>query len=262
MIAIVALGTRIGDVNVLAYLAAFGGGVVSFLSPCVLPLVPGYLSMVSGLDLAELQDQSRVHARRIVATTAWFVAGFGAVFVAWGLSATALGRLLRDHQSLLTRLSGTLMLAMALFLLGSLFLRAPWLYQEKRFHPQLGHFGNAAPAIAGVAFGFGWSPCIGPILGSILGIAANQHRVWAGGTLLAVYSLGLGLPFLLTGLLLGRLGGALGWVRRHFVLIVGGSAAVIGAFGLLLMFDELSRLSLHLQTWLTDAHLEWLVELG
>ncbi len=262
MIAIVALGTRIGDVNVLAYLAAFGGGVVSFLSPCVLPLVPGYLSMVSGLDLAELQDQSRVHARRIVATTAWFVAGFGTVFVAWGLSATALGRQLRDHQSLLTRLSGTLMLAMALFLLGSLFLHAPWLYQEKRFHPRLGRFGDAAPAIAGVAFGFGWSPCIGPILGSILGIAANQHRVWAGGTLLAVYSLGLGLPFLLTGLLLGRLGGALGWVRRHFSVIVGGSAAVIGAFGLLLMFDELSRLSLHLQTWLTDAHLEWLVELG
>jgi cytochrome c-type biogenesis protein len=259
---LLALGARFSDVNVLAYLAAFGGGVVSFLSPCVLPLVPGYLSMVTGLDLGELQDQSHVHARRIVTTTAWFVAGFGAVFVALGLSATGLGQLLRDHQSVLTRLSGTLMLSMALFLLGSLFLRAPWLYQEKRFHPQLGGFGNAAPAIAGVAFGFGWSPCIGPILGSILGIAANQHRVWAGGTLLAVYSLGLGLPFLLSGLLLGRLGGALGWVKRHFVVIVGGSAVVIGAFGLLLMFDELSRLSLHLQTWLTDAHLKWLVELG
>ena len=259
---LLALGTRISDVNALAYLAAFGGGVVSFLSPCVLPLVPGYLSMVTGLDLVELEDHSRVHARRIITTTAVFVAGFGAVFVAWGLSATALSRLLRDHQSILTRLSGTVMLAMALFLLGSLFLRAPWLYQEKRFHPRLGRFGNAAPAVAGVAFGFGWSPCIGPILGSILGIAANQHRVWAGGTLLAVYSLGLGLPFLLTGLLLGRLGGALGWVKRHFVFIVGGSAVVIGAFGLLLMFDELSRLSVNLQTWLTDAHLKWLVELG
>ncbi len=260
--AILALGARFSDVNVLAYIAAFGGGVVSFLSPCVLPLLPGYLSMVTGLDLGELQDEPRVHAGRIVGTTAWFVAGFGAVFVALGLSATGLGQLLRDHQSVLTRVSGAAMLAMALFLLGSLFLRAPWLYQEKRFHPQLGRFGNAAPAVAGVAFGFGWSPCIGPILGSILGIAANQHRVWAGGTLLAVYSLGLGLPFLLSGLLLGRIGGALTWVKRHFVLIVGGSALVIGAFGLLLMFDELSRLSLHLQTWLTDAHLKWLVELG
>jgi cytochrome c-type biogenesis protein len=260
--AILALGSRISDVNLLAYLAAFGGGVISFLSPCVLPLLPGYLSMVTGLDLAELQDEPRVHARRIVTTTAVFVAGFGAVFVALGLSASAFGQLLRDHQSVLTRVSGALLLAMALFLLGSLFLRAPWLYQEKRFHPQLGRFGNAAPAVAGVAFGFGWSPCIGPILGSILGIAANQHRLWAGGTLLAVYSLGLGLPFLLAGLALGRLGGALGWVKRHFVVLVAGSAVIIGAFGLLLMFDELSRLSVHLQEWLTDAHLRWLVELG
>jgi len=260
--AILALGSRFSDVNLLAYLAAFGGGVVSFLSPCVLPLVTGYLSVVTGLDLTELQDEPRVHTRRIVATTAWFVAGFGVVFVALGLSASGFGQLLRDHQSILTRVSGAVLLAMALFLLGSLFLRAPWLYQEKRFHPQLGRFGNAAPAVAGVAFGFGWSPCIGPILGSILGIAANQHRLWAGGTLLAVYSLGLGLPFLLSGLLLGRLGGALGWVKRHFVLIVGGSAVIIGAFGLLLMFDQLSRLSVHLQEWLTDVHLRWLVELG
>jgi cytochrome c-type biogenesis protein len=259
---ILALGARFSDVNLLAYLAAFGGGVVSFLSPCVLPLLPGYLSMVTGLDLSELQDEPRQHTRRIVTTTAYFVAGFGSVFVALGLSATSIGQLLRDHQTALTRLSGALMLAMALFLLGSLFLRAPWLYQEKRFHPQLGRFGNAAPAVAGVAFGFGWSPCIGPILGSILGIAANQHRVWAGGTLLAVYSLGLGLPFLLSGLALGRLSGALGWVKRHFVWLVGGSAVIIGIFGLLLMFDQLSRLSVNLQTWLTNAHLRWLVELG
>jgi cytochrome c-type biogenesis protein len=259
---LLALGSRISDVNVLAYLAAFGGGVVSFLSPCVLPLVPGYLSMVTGLDLAELQDDSRVHVRRIVATTALFIAGFGAVFVALGLSASSFGQLLRDHQSVLTRISGTIMFGMALFLLGSLFLRAPWLYQEKRFHPQLGRFGVAAPAVAGAAFGFGWSPCIGPILGSILGIAANQDRVWAGGTLLVAYSLGLGLPFLVTGLALGRVGGALGWVKRHFPLIVGASAVVLGGFGILLMFDELSRLSLHLQRWLTDAHLEWLVNLG
>jgi cytochrome c-type biogenesis protein len=259
---ILGLGSRIGDVNLLAYLAAFGGGVVSFLSPCVLPLLPGYLSIVTGLDLAELQENSRVHTRRIVITTAWFIAGFGSVFIALGLSATSLGQLLRDHQTALTRISGAVLLSMALFLLGSLFLRAPWLYQEKRFHPQLGRYGNAAPAVAGVAFGFGWSPCIGPILGSILGIAANQHRVWAGGTLLAVYSLGLGLPFLLSGLLLGRLGGALSWFKRHFAAIVGGSAVIIGLFGLLLMFDQLSRLSVHLQTWLTDAHLEWLVQLG
>jgi len=154
---------------------------------------------------------------------------------------------LRDHQSTLTRLSGAMMFAFALFLLGSLFLQAPWLYQEKRFHPHLGAFGVAAPAVAGAAFGFGWSPCIGPILGSILGIAANEQRVWAGGTLLVFYSLGLGLPFLVCGLALGRLGGALNWVKRHFPLIVGFSAIVLGIFGLLLMFDQLSELSVRLQ---------------
>ena len=97
------------------------------------------------------------------------------------------------------------MLAMALFLLGSMFLRAPWLYQEKRFHPDLGRLRRRPlPLVAGAAFGFGWSPCLGPILGSILGIAAAQRRVWAGGTLLAAYSFGLGLPFLVTGLALDR----------------------------------------------------------
>jgi cytochrome c-type biogenesis protein len=257
-----ALGSRIGDVNALAYLAAFGGGIVSFLSPCVLPLVPGYLSMVTGLDIATLEDDSHVHVRRIVGTTALFVLGFGTVFVALGLSASSFGTLLREHQSLLTRLSGTLMFAMGIFLLGSLFLRAPWLYQERRFAPHLGKYGSAAPVVAGAAFGFGWSPCIGPILGSILGIAANQNRVWAGGTLLIAYSLGLGVPFLLTGLLLGRVGAAFSWVKRHYPLIVGTAAGVLCLFGLLLMFDELSRLSGDLQGWLTDWHLEWLVNLG
>jgi cytochrome c-type biogenesis protein len=262
MTPLLALGSRISDVDALAYLAAFGGGVVSFLSPCVLPLVPGYVSMVTGLDIATLQDDSRGNVRRIVATTALFVFGFAAVFVALGLSASAFGQLLRDHQSLLTRISGTVMLAMGLFLLGSMFLRAPWLYQERRFAPQLGRFGTAAPVVAGAAFGFGWSPCIGPILGSILGIAATQDRVVAGATLLIAYSLGLGVPFLMTGLLLGRLGGTFGWVKRHFPLIVGTAAAVLCLFGVLLMFDQLPRVSAELQRWLTDANLEWLVELG
>lgn len=257
-----AFGSPIEEVGVLAYLAAFGGGVVSFLSPCVLPLLPAFLSMVTGLDIATLEEGSKAHTGRIVRTTASFVAGFGAVFVLLGLSASAVGQALSEHQELLTRVSGALMLAMAMFLLGSLFLRAPWLYQEKRFHPQLGRFGAAAPVVAGAAFGFGWSPCIGPILGSILGIAATQDRAWAGASLLAVYTLGLGLPFLVAALTLGRIGGALGWVKRHFPLIVGGSAVVLGIFGVLLMFDQLSRLTAELQRLLDDTPLEWLVELG
>ena len=262
MAALLALGSRISDVNGLAYLAALGGGIVSFLSPCVLPLVPGYLSIVTGLDIAVLEGDAGAHTKRIVGTTALFVAGFGTVFVLLGLTASGIGQPLRVHQEMLTRISGALMLGMALFLLGSLYLRAPWLYQEKRFHPELGKYGAALPLVAGAAFGFGWSPCFGPILGSILGIAATQQRVWAGATLLAAYSIGLGLPFLITGLALQRVSGALGWVKQHFPAIVVGSSLVLAGFGLLLMFDELSRLSGDLSRALTDAHLDWLVNLG
>ena len=151
---------------------------------------------------------------------------------------------------------------MGLFLLGSLFLRAPWLYQEKRFHPQLGRFGVAAPIVAGVAFGFGWSPCIGPILGSIIGIAATQDRVWAGATLLAAYTVGLGLPFLVVGLALGRVGGALAWVKRHFPVLVGSAAVVLIAFGVVLMFDQLARVTSEMQQALDGTPFEWAVTLG
>ena len=113
-----------------------------------------------------------------------------------------------------------------------------------------------------MAFGFGWSPCFGPILGSILGIAASQQRIWAGASLLAVYSIGLGLPFLFAGLALDHVAGTIGWVKRHYPLLVVGSAIVLGGFGILLMFDALSRLSADLQRWLTDAHLDWIVNLG
>jgi cytochrome c-type biogenesis protein len=262
MAALLALGSRINDVNALAYIAAFGGGIVSFLSPCVLPLVPGYLSMVTGLDIAVLEEGSGTNTKRVLGTTALFIAGFGTVFVLLGLTASSIGQPLREHQEMLTRISGALMLGMALFLLGSMFLRAPWLYQEKRFHPDLGRYGAAMPLVAGAAFGFGWSPCIGPVLGSILGIAATQQRVWAGATLLVAYSIGLGLPFLISGLALQRVSGAMGWVKRHFPAIVVGSSLILGGFGLLLMFDQLSRLTVDFQRALTDAHLDWLVNLG
>ncbi len=253
---------RIQRVGPISYLVAFAGGVVSFLSPCVLPLVPGYLSMVTGLDISTLEKDSRAHLGGIAATTGVFVAGFGSVFVLLGLSASAIGGALRDHQDTLTRVSGALMLAMAIFLAGSTFLRLPWLYQEKRFHPQFGRFGKAAPFVAGAAFAFGWSPCIGPVLGSILTIAADSGRAWTGATLLGAYTLGLGLPFLVTGLALGSLGGALAWVKRHSQVVVLGSAALLGAFGVLLMLDQISALTRELQRSLDGTPLEWLVELG
>lgn len=250
------------DVNALSYLAAFGGGLISFLSPCVLPIVPGYVSLITGLDAAELEDARGRQTWAITRDTSLFVAGFGTVFVLLGLSATSLGQFLFDNQSTLTRLSGVLVLAMALFMIGSLVAQAPWLYQELRFQPRLGRFGRAAPSVAGIAFGFGWTPCIGPVLTSILLVAANQDRVWTGAALLAAYSLGLGIPFLATGLAFGRMTRALGSMRRQLPRIVLVSSMVMAAFGLVLVFDQLPWVTTQMRSGLQAVGLDWVVELG
>lgn len=250
------------NLSLFTYLAAFGGGVISFLSPCVLPIVPGYLSLVTGLDLAELRAGQRRHLLRITRDTGLFVLGFGTVFVLLGLSATTVGAVFFRNQLLLTRLSGALVLAMALFMLGSLYLRAPWLYQEKRFHPAVSRLGPFAPPVAGAAFGFGWTPCIGPVLGSILAVAASQGRAWTGASLLAAYSLGLGLPFLIAGLALGRLAGTFAFVKRHFSGIVFVSATTLAFFGVLLIFNRLVWVTARLQEALEAAGLDGLVTLG
>lgn len=256
------LSVEIESINLAAYIFAFLGGVISFLSPCVLPLVPGYLSIITGLDIAEIEGGSRRHAGTIIRDTALFVLGFGAVFTLLGLSATTIGSVLFDNQLLLSRLSGALVLAMALFMLGSLFMQAPWLYSEARFHPKLGRFGRAAPTVAGAAFGFGWSPCIGPALTSILAIAASADRAWTGASLLATYSVGLGLPFLITGLMLGRLAGAFGFVKRHYTGFVAGSALLLAVIGVLLTTNQLVELTAVLQDLLEAIGLGWVVELG
>lgn len=151
----------------------------------MLPIVPAYLSVITGLDIAELEHGNRHQQRRIARDTTLFVLGFAAVSSALGLTATTLGHALLRSQTTLTRLSGPLALSFALFLLGSLVLRAPWLYQEKRFHPTLSRFGPFAAPIAGAAFGFGWTPCIGPGLGSVLALAATRGNAVQGVGLLA-----------------------------------------------------------------------------
>lgn len=246
----------------LTYAVAFGGGLISFASPCVLPLVPGYLSIITGLDVAELQESKKSNTWAVTRDTGLFVLGFGAVFVLLGISATSIGSFVFDQQILLTRISGALVLAMALFMLGSIYLQAPWLYQEMRFHPQLGRYGRAAPTVAGAAFGFGWTPCIGPVLTSILAIAAASGRASTGAALLAAYTLGLGLPFLATGLLMGRLSGSLAWVQRNLQTIVIVSSISLAVFGVLLIFNQLIRITSWIQELLRSVGLDILVELG
>lgn len=243
------------------YVAAFGGGVVSFLSPCVLPIVPAYLSLITGLDVTS-PSGGRGQLVRVARDTGLFIAGFSTVFILLGLSATTIGRAVFQNQLILTRVSGLVVIAMALFLLASLVARAPWLYQERRFHPDLSRFGRFAAPVAGAAFGLGWTPCIGPVLGSVLAVAATRGEAARGATLLAVYSAGLGVPFLVTGLAFSRLSGAFGWVKRHFTAITAASATSLAFFGVLLTFNRLVWVTTQLQTALDAVGLGALLNLG
>jgi len=246
----------------LYVLIAFGGGIISFLSPCVLPIVPGYLSLVSGLTLGEIQEARATTLRRIAVTTGLFVLGFTVVFVVLGLATTAISDTLFHNQETLTRVSGGLVLLMAAYLAGSQLLTTPRMYQEFRFHPHLERFGPVAAPVAGVAFGLGWTPCIGPILGTVLGFAAQGQEVGRAAVLLTAYSLGLGVSFLAVGLAFGRFAAPLAWVKRHARALTLVSAAVLAVFGLILLTDSLPTVTARLSDAMDSLGLRGLVELG
>lgn len=243
-------------------LVAFGGGIVSFASPCVLPVVPAYLSMVTGLDLGELQRGRKRQIARIARDTLLFIFGFGVVFVLLGVSATAIGSTLVRNHTLLTRISGGVILAMAAFLAASVVVNLPVLYGEARFHVNASRFGPFAAPVAGVAFGFGWTPCIGPVLSSVLVVALSDRGLGNGAVLLAFYALGLGVPFLIVGCGLGTAAGALKIVRRHLRAITLGSSVLLACFGVLLVLNKLSWVTSVLESWMRDIGLGRLVTLG
>jgi cytochrome c-type biogenesis protein len=246
----------------LYLLTAFGGGVISFLSPCVLPIVPGYLSLVTGLSVGEIQERDRHYLLRIAVNTGLFVLGFTVIFVLLGLVTTAAGTALFRNQETLTRISGALVLLMALYLAGSQLLTTPRLYQEFRFHPHLDRFGPVAAPVAGAAFGLGWTPCIGPVLGAVLGFAAAGDDIGRATLLLVAYSLGLGVAFLAVGLLMGKLTHALAWCRRHARAITLVSAGVLAIFGVILLTNQLASVTARLSNGLRDIGLSWLVDAG
>jgi cytochrome c-type biogenesis protein len=189
--------------DTISFAIAFGAGILSFLSPCVLPLVPGYISFLSGMSLEELREGTnhRKVLRRAGLTSVFFVIGFSIVFVALGASATFVGKLLAKHMIILTRIAGIVIVILGLHLLGVM--RIGWLNYEKRLKIKRFRPGFLGAVMIGFAFGFGWTPCIGPILAGILALAAGQETVIKGMLLLAVYSSGLGIPFIITGLAVG-----------------------------------------------------------
>jgi cytochrome c-type biogenesis protein len=242
-------------------LAAFGAGLLSFISPCVLPLVPGYLSYISGLSLDEMRGTGAVTGsaagvgvavaaspaarRQVVVSSLAFIFGFSIVFVALGAAASAVGQFLASQQAIFNRIAGTIIIIFGLHTMGVL--RIEWLYQEKRVHTSRKPAGIVGAALIGIAFAFGWTPCIGPILAGILALAGTQETVGQGVRLLSVYSMGLGVPFLATALMINRFFIAMGRIRRHYHKIELISGALLVVIGLLIFTNKFTIIA----QWLT-----------
>jgi cytochrome c-type biogenesis protein len=224
---------------------AFAAGFVSFVSPCCLPLVPGYLATVSGVKPGALGG--RVDPR-VVGRSALFVATFSLLFILLGLGATAIGSLLFENQPTLNKVAGVAIVAMGLLFVGSVFVTR--LSREFRPHALIERAGRGGPVVAGAAFAIAWTPCVGPTLGAILGLASTQQSTGEGALLLAVYSAGLAVPFLLSAVAYNAATRTFRFFRRHYAAIQVGSGLVLVAMGVLVLTGELFRLNIEVQQFL------------
>jgi cytochrome c-type biogenesis protein len=227
--------------------AAFGVGFLSFVSPCVLPLVPGYLSAVSGVSFADIQaKRSRL---KVLAPALLFCISFTAMFVALGMTATGLGQSLQEHRVLMREISGIVIAALGAFFIATLFI--PAFNKEFRSQALLSRAASGGPIVAGLAFAVAWLPCTGPTLGVILTAASNQSTVGKGAILLAFYSAGLAVPFLLCALAMNEMTRVFRFFRNHFRAITFVAGGILIAMGLLLYTNDLTRLN----TWANDLGL-------
>jgi cytochrome c-type biogenesis protein len=223
-------------------LLALAAGFVSFVSPCCLPLVPGYLAAISAGTVPGPGERPRPAA---IVRSLIFIASFAIVFILLGLSATALGSALAGNQLTLRRVAGVAIALMGLIFIGSAFVGR--LNREWRPPGLLERAGNGGPVVAGVAFALAWTPCVGPTLGAILGLASTQRDALEGGLLLAVYSAGLGVPFLLAAVGFQAAQRSFAWIRRHYVVIQVGAGAVLVAMGALVFTNQLFRINIEVQ---------------
>lgn len=234
------------QVNIIT---AFAFGILSFVSPCVLPIVPGYLSFISGVSFDEMQAVANVAAvrRRILLNALLFVAGFSVVFIALGASATAVGQFLHEQLATISKVAGVIIVILGLHMTG--LVRIPFLNYEKRFHTKGKPLGLLGAFVVGLAFAFGWTPCIGPILAVILAIASQQETIGEGIVLLTAYSLGLGIPFILTGLSLSVFTTVFNRVKMHLRKFEIASGILLILVGILIMTNYLTILSGYLARW-------------
>jgi cytochrome c-type biogenesis protein len=222
-------------------IAAFLAGLVSFLSPCVLPLVPGYVSLISGAGVEELKSEDGHLFRKVMLNSIGFILGFSIVFITLGALSTEVGHLLARYKSVLARVAGVIIILFGLHLTGILRINA--LYSDKRFHGVKGGSTPWGAFVIGFAFAFGWTPCVGPILGVILGFAATEDSVTKGIFLLAIYSLGLAVPFLLTALGIERFLKFYSRFRAHMHAVEVASGGLLIALGILLILGKFTLLA-------------------
>lgn len=242
---------------------AFIAGVLSFISPCVLPLIPGYLSFISGVSLEEMRGMQPVAAaagagtvtvasgvsaaakRQVIVTSLFFILGFSLVFVSLGASATYLGQFLMERLTIFGKIAGVLLIIFGLHTIGVF--KIPFLLNEARVQANTKPASMIGAVIVGISFAFGWTPCIGPILSAILLVAAQQDSVNQGIVLLSIYSLGLAIPFLLTAIAINQFFVAFKKIRRHYHTIEIVSGLLMIVIGLLIFFNRFTIIA----QWLT-----------
>jgi cytochrome c-type biogenesis protein len=236
--------------NNVSLIAAFAAGFLSFISPCVLPLIPGYVSFVSGVSLEDMRGDAAVSSarRHVLITSLFFVLGFSLVFIALGATASVVGRFLFEKQPILAKIAGVLLVIFGLHTMGVF--RIAFLETEKRMQADRKPAGAIGAMLVGIAFAFGWSPCIGPILGGILALAASKETVWEGTELLAVYSVGLGIPFLLTSIAINQFFAVSKRIRKHYHTIELVSGGLLVAIGVLIFTNQFTIIVRYLQPYL------------
>ncbi|OIP63322.1 MAG: cytochrome C biogenesis protein [Nitrospirae bacterium CG_4_9_14_3_um_filter_53_35] len=225
------------------FLFAFLGGLLSFISPCVLPLVPAYISYISGVSVEQLTGREKPSALLpgILAGSVLFVAGFSLVFTLLGASATLIGHIMTGHMGLLRRIAGLALVVLGLHTTG--LFRIGFLNYEKRFHVRTKRISYLQAFVIGVVFAFGWTPCIGPILAGILAMAGTQESVMTGVLLLLIYAMGLGIPFILMGLATGWSLSFISRVKKHFKAVEAVSGILLITIGVMIFMNRLGYFS-------------------
>jgi cytochrome c-type biogenesis protein len=234
----------------VTYIGAAGAGLLSFLSPCVLPLVPAYLCFLGGVSLEELTEdetggtEQRALSARVLLAALAFVVGFSVVFVSFGATASALSQLIFEYKLILGKIAGVVIVLFGLHFMG--LFRLAFLNREARFHPERRPAGLAGAFLIGLAFAFGWTPCIGPVLATVLSVAAQSDSVTYGTTLLAAYAAGLGVPFLLAAFLAKPFMRLMTRFRRHMAKVEFAVGGLLVVTGLLFIFNSFEILGLYL----------------